>query len=166
MKRAVFILVLIFLFCGCGKAIKPSANDVAKVYSKDFSAVAEKKNMVMDISKNGTSISFTAKYPKEVEGLCVLLSDEHAKVEFEGMTQEINTESLPEKAPFLLLDELFESLSNPEDFSLSTENDKIIAANDDFTAVLSEEDYSVITAVFPQYDAEFTFSEWNFLSEE
>ena len=166
MKKAVLFLVLILSLSGCDKNFVPGKDDIARVYSGDFFALAETENTGIEISKNGMSISFIAKYPEEIEGLSVVLFDEHAKVEFEGMTQEIKSENLPQKAPFLLIDELLDSLSDPEDFSLSTENGKIIASGEDFSAVLSEEDFSVVTVVFPRYDEKIIFSEWIFYSDK
>ena len=116
----------------------------------------------MEVLKNGMSISFLLAFPKELSGMEVVLSDEHARVIFEGMEQEINTENLPEGTPFLLLEELFEELSDPEEFVLSTEKEKLVAKNDDFSAVLSAEDYSLISAEFSQYATKFTFSDFAF----
>ena len=166
MKRIIFIMVLILSFCGCSKEIWVTPQEVAERYSEDFFVAAKTEETEMDISKNRMSISFDVKNPKEISGLKVELSGEHAKVIYEGMEQSINTKNLPEKAPFLLVSYFFECLADAEKFSLSIEGDNIIAKNEDFTAVLSKENFSVVKAVFPQYDAEFFFSEWSFSSAE
>jgi hypothetical protein len=94
------------------------------------------------------------------------ISDEHAKIGYKGMEQEIEKDSLPEGTPFLLLEELFEELSDPEEFTLSTENENIVADFGDFSAVLSSEDFSLISAEFPFFETKFTFSNFEFLPSE
>ena len=166
MRKIALIFMLLFYLSGCSNVALPSAEDVAKTYSQDFSAnvigTFGKNKTEIEVLKNGMSISFLLDFPKELSGMEVVLSDEHARVIFEGMEQEINTENLPEGTPFLLLEELFEELSDPEDFVLSTENENLVANSDDFTAVLSAEDYSLISAEFSQYATKFTFSDFAF----
>ena len=66
----------------------------------------------------------------------------------------------------MLLEELFEELSNPEDFVLSTENGNLIARSEDFSAALSAEDFSLISAEFPLFETKFTFSDFEFSQTE
>jgi len=49
---------------------------------------------------------------------------------------------------------------------LSTENEKLIANFEDFSAVLSPEDFSLISAKFPLFETEFTFSDFVFKPAE
>ena len=66
----------------------------------------------------------------------------------------------------MLLEELFEELSDPEDFALSTENENIVADFEEFSAVLSSEDFSLISAEFPFFETKFTFSNFEFKPAE
>ena len=166
----VFVLILSLLLNGCSNSALPSAEDVANAYKNDFSAAAkvsfDDNEAEMKIEKNPMSISISLVFPAEISGMGIVLSDEHAKINYEGMEQTIKTESLPEGTPFLLLAELFEELSDPEDFVLSTENSNIVAKGDDFSAVLSPEDFSLISAEFPEYKTRFAFSDFNFSASE
>ncbi|MBR5872016.1 MAG: hypothetical protein IKZ06_00010, partial [Oscillospiraceae bacterium] len=99
-------------------------------------------------------------------GMGIEIFDEHAKISYNGMEQEIKKDSLPEGTPFLLLEELFEELSDPEDFVLSTENEKLFAKGEDFSAVLSKEDFSLVSAEFPAFGTKFTFSDFKFEAAE
>ncbi|MBR2041664.1 MAG: hypothetical protein IJ945_04760 [Oscillospiraceae bacterium] len=166
MKKIILITVLILSLCGCSKNALPSAQEVAKAYQGDFSAAAKVEfrdgEAEMEIAKNPMSISISLSFPAEISGMGIEIFDEHAKITYEGMEQEIRKENLPEGTPFLLAEELFEELSDPEDFTLSTENGNITASGDDFSAVLSAEDFSVISAVFPEYGVSFAFSDFEF----
>ena len=170
MKKIILAAVLILSLCGCSKAVSAVPADVAETYKKDFSgkvlAVFGENEAEMSITKNGMSISFIANSPAELEGMGIEISDEHAKVSYQGMEQEIRKDSLPEGTPFLLLEELFDELSEPDEFNLSTEEGNIVAENSDFRAVLSAEDFSPISAEFPEYNTKFTFSEWVFGAAE
>jgi hypothetical protein len=112
------------------------------------------------------SISIFLNNPSELSGMGIEIYDEHAKIIYNGMEQEIRKNSLPEGTPFLLLEELFEDLSDPEDFVLSTENENIVADFGDFSAVLSSEDFSLISAEFPFFETKFTFSNFEFVPSE
>ena len=92
--------------------------------------------------------------------------DEHAKIIYEGMEQEIKKDNLPDGAVFLLLEELFEDLEDGEDLVLSMEDGKVNVNEEDFSAVLSEEDLSLISADFPKYKTSFEFSEFAFAPSE
>ena len=118
------------------------------------------------VLKNGMSISFSVYSPNELSGMGIEIFDEHAKISYNGMEQEIKKDSLPEGTPFLLLEELFDGLSDPEDFILSTENENLLADFGDFSAVLSAEDFSLISANFPAFETKFTFSDFEFLPAE
>ena len=170
MKKLVLVMVLFFAFSGCSSETNATPEDVAKAYKRDFSAAAKTvfKDMdtEMDIAKNGMSINIVLDSPKEVSGMGIEIFDEHAKISYEGMEQEIKTDSLPEGTPFLLLKDLFDELSDPEDFTLSTENEKLVAKGEDFSAVLSPEDFSLISAEFPFYETKFTFSNFAFAAAE
>ena len=163
-------MMLIFAFSGCSNSLSVSPEEVAKVYENDFS-VSVKANFggnesEMSVLKNGMSISFSVNSPNELSGMGIEIFDEHAKISYNGMEQEINKGSLPEGTPFLLLEELFEELSNPEDFVLSTENGNLIAKSEDFSAALSVEDFSLISAEFPLFETKFTFSNFEFSPDE
>lgn len=166
MKKLVLILVLILSLCGCSNAVAATPQEVAAAFGQDFSAKATAafgdNETSMSISKNGMSISILLDSPAELAGMGIELSDEHAKVTYQGMEQELDADSLPDGTPFLLLEELFDELANADEFTLSTEDGNIIARNDDFTAVLSAEDFSLISAVFEGYATEFSFSDWAF----
>ena len=170
MRRLFFVIVLILSLCGCSKAVSVAPQEVADAFQRDFSAKATavfgESKTEMSITKNGMSISILLDSPAELAGMGIELDDEHAKITYHGMEQEIKTDSLPGGTPFLLLEDLFDALADADDFSLSTEEEKITAENDDFTAVLSEEDFSLISAAFKEYATEFSFSEWSFGGEE
>lgn len=166
MKKLFLILVLILSLCGCSNSAAPSPQKVAKAYQNDFTASAKvvfgENEAEMQIEKKPMSISIMLNFPAEISGMGIELFDEHAKISYEGLEQNIKTDSLPEGTPFLLLKELFEELSDPEDFVLSMENKGITAKGDDFFAVLSEEDFSLISAEFPEYRTKFVFSNFEF----
>ena len=166
MKKIILIFVLIFALGGCSKAAAAEPAEVALAFAQDFSAEAlvtfGGNEAGMSIAKNSMSISILLNSPEELAGMGIELFDEHAKVSYQGMEQEINTDTLPEGTPFLLLEELFDDLADPDEFTLSTEGENLLAKNEDFTAVLSAEDFSVISAKFPLYDTQFTFSGWVF----
>ncbi len=166
MKKFVLISVLIFALSGCSNAKTPSAQDVAAVYKGDFSTSAKvnfgDNEAEMQIEKKPMSISISLDFPAEISGMGIEVFDEHAMITYEGMEQKIMLDSLPEGTPFLLLDKLFDELSDPEEFTLSIEKEEITARGDDFTAVLSPEDFSLIKAEFPEYRTVFTFSGFEF----
>lgn len=170
MKKLIVLMALVFVLSGCSNSLSASPEEIAKAYENDFS-VSVKANFgenesEMSVFKNGMSISFLANSPNELSGMGIEIFDEHAKISYNGMEQEINKDSLPEGAPFLLLEELFEELSNPEDFVLSTENGNLIAKSEDFSAALSAEDFSLISAEFPLFETKFTFSNFEFSPAE
>ncbi|MBQ7874787.1 MAG: hypothetical protein IJ306_06485 [Oscillospiraceae bacterium] len=166
MRKLIVIFVLILSLCGCSNAAAATPQEVAAAFRKDFSAKATAvfgdNETGMSISKNGMSISILLDSPAELAGMGIELFDEHAKVTYQGMEQEIDTDSLPGGTPFLLLEELFNELANADEFALSTEDGNLVAKNDDFTAVLSSEDLSLISAAFQRYATEFSFSDWAF----
>lgn len=167
MKKIIFVLAVLLVFSGCSNPAMPSPSEVSEKYKNGFSALATAEygedTAETEIIKNGMSISFLLKNPPELSGMSIVLFDEHAEVTYEGMTMDIDTENLPDFAPFLLLAKLFEELSDPEEFALSTASGEIIVQSDDFTAVLSSEDLSLKTAVFPRFDTEFDFEKMEFL---
>ena len=170
MRKFIVAAVVAALLCGCSNAPSATPQDVAKAFEKDFSAKATavfgENETEMSIAKNGTSISFFIDSPKELAGMELELFDEHAVVRYEGMEQKINTDSLPKGAPFLLLEELFDSLADGENFTLSTDGETLNAAGEDFFATLSAEDFSLIKAEFAGFATVFDFSEWAFFEEE
>ena len=170
MKKLIMLAAFVLLFSGCSNSLKVTPQEVADAYGKDFSAsvkaVFGERETEMSVSKNGMSISIIVNFPAELSGMGIEISDEHAKIGYKGMEQEIEKDSLPERTPFLLLEELFEELSDPEDFVLSTENGNLIAKGEDFSAVLSSENFSVISAEFPFYETKFTFSNFEFRRQE
>ena len=170
MKKIILSFVLMAMFSGCSNSFSVTPQEVAKEYEKDFSASVlvdfGKNRTEMEMMKNSMSISISVDSPAELSGMGIEISDEHAKISYNGMEQEIEKDSLPERTPFLLLEELFEELSAPEDFVLSTENENLIAKGEDFSAVLSSEDFSVISAEFPFYETKFTFSNFEFRGQE
>ena len=170
MKKIIIAAIISALLCGCSNTPSVTNQDIAKAFEKDFSAKVTaafgENETKMSISKNGTSISFFINSPKELSGMELELFDEHAVVRYEGMEQKINTGSLPKGAPFLLLEELFDSLADAEDFTLSTDGEILVAAGEGFSATLSAEDFSVINAEFTGFATVFDFSEWAFEKEE
>lgn len=172
MKKLLFITMLIFsiVFSGCSNSVLPSAEEVSKAYANDFSAAAkvtfDGNEAEMQIAKNPMSISISLVFPAEISGMGIELSDEHAKITYEGMEQTIKTDSLPEGTPFLLAAELFGELSEPENFTLSTENGNLLAEGECFSAVLSPEDFSLISADFPEYKTSFAFPDFAFSPAE
>ena len=170
MKKFIMLAAFVLLFSGCSNSLKVTPQEVADAYEKDFSAsvkaVFGERETEMSVSKNGMSISIIVNSPAELSGMGIEISDEHAKIGYKGMEQEIEKDSLPEGTPFLLLEELFEELSDPEEFTLSTENENIVANSEDFSAILSSEDFSLISAEFPFYETEFVFSEFEFSAAE
>ena len=166
MKKIVLSLMILLFVSGCSNSALPDSKEVAKAFERDFSAAAkvtfDDTEAEMDISKNGMSISILLNNPSELSGMGIEIYDEHAKIIYNGMEQEIRKNSLPEGTPFLLLEELFEDLSDPEDFVLSTENENIVAKTEDFSAVLSGEDFSLISAEFPLEKTKFVFSNFEF----
>lgn len=169
MKKLLLFLIFVFVFSGCSKADIPEPQEVEKAFEKDFFASVTAGygggKTKMEINKNGMSISVDVLSPSDLKGLFVEISGEHAKVKYENIEQTIETEELPEEAPFLLLEELFDDLSDSEDFVLSNENGRLFAKNPDFTVELSADDYSVISAVFPEYEVRFDFSKFVFFEK-
>ena len=170
MKKFIVLAAIVLMFSGCSNSLKVTPQDVAGAYGKDFSAsvkaVFGERETEMSVSKNGMSISISVTSPAELEGMGIEIFDEHAKIIYEGMEQEIKKDSLPEGTPFLLLEELFDELSEPDEFTLSTENENIIAKGEGFFAVLSPENFSLVSAKFPLFETEFTFSDFVFKSAE
>ena len=170
MKKIILSFALLAMFSGCSNSFSVTPQEVAKEYEKVFFASVlvdfGKNRTEMEMLKNSMSISISVDSPAELSGMGIEISDEHAKISYNGMEQEIEKDSLPERTPFLLLEELFEELSDPEDFVLSTENGNLIAKGEDFSAVLSSEDFSVISAEFPFYETKFTFSNFEFRGQE
>ena len=170
MRKIILPFVFLFLFSGCSNSVSVTPQEVAEKYKQDFSssviAVFGDNRAEMEASKNGMSISISVNSPAELSGMGIEIFDEHAKIIYEGMEQEIKKDSLPEGTPFLLLEELFEELSDPDEFTLSTENENIIAKGEGFSAVLSPEDFSLVSAKFPLFETEFTFSDFVFKSAE
>ena len=170
MKKFIVLAAIVLMFSGCSNSLKVTPQDVADTYGKDFSAsvkaVFGEWETEMSVSKNGMSISITVNSPAELSGMGIEISDEHAKIGYKGLEQEIEKNSLPEGTPFLLLEELFEELSDPEEFTLSTESENIVADFGDFSAVLSAEDFSLISAEFPFFETKFTFSNFEFVPSE
>ncbi len=170
MRKIIFVFVFILLLSGCSNASKTTPQEVAEAYNRDFTAAARivfgDNEAEISIAKNGMSINISVTSPAELEGMGIEISGEHAKISYDGMEQEIKTDSLPEGTPFLLLEKLFDELSDPEDFTLSTENENLTAKGEGFSAVLSAEDFSVISAKFPAFETEFTFSEFGFRAAE
>ena len=141
--------MIVLVFCGCSNSVSTTPQEVAEKYKQDFSSSV--------IAVNS---------PAELSGMGIEIFDEHAKIIYEGMEQEIKKDSLPEGTPFLLLEELFDELSDPDEFTLSTENENIIAKGEGFSAVLSPENFSLVSAKFPLFETEFTFSDFVFKSAE
>ena len=170
MKKFFLFLVFLFLFSGCSNPVPATPEEVSETYKQDFSvsakAVFKGMESEMDVAKNGMSISVYVKSPSELAGMGIEIFDEHAKISYNGMEQEIKKDSLPEGTPFLLLEELFVELSDPEDFTLSTENGNLIADFGDFSAVLSAEDFSLLSAVFPEHETEFVFADFELKTAE
>ena len=166
MKKLIMLVAFVFAFSGCSNSVSASPEETSKAYKNDFSAsvkaVFGKNESEMSVLKNGMSISFSVNSPKELSGMGIEIFDEHAKISYNGMEQEIRKDSLPEGTPFLLLEELFEELSDPEEFALSTENGNLVAKNENFSAVLSAEDFSLISAEFPFFETKLTFSDFEF----
>lgn len=166
MRKIILSFVFLFLLSGCSNSVSVTPQEVAKRYEQDFSssviAVFGDNRTEMEASKNGMSISVSVNSPTELSGMGIEIFDEHAKIIYEGMEQEIKKDSLPEGTPFLLLEELFDELSDPDEFTLSTENESIIAKGEGFSAVLSPEDFSLVGAKFPLFETEFTFSNFVF----
>ncbi len=170
MKKIIMLAAFVLMFSGCSNSPAATPQEVAKAYEQDFFALATivfgDNKAEFDFEKNGMSISISLNSPAELSGMGIEIFDEHAKISYNGMEQEIRKDSLPEGTPFLLLEELFDELSDPEDFVLSTENENLVAKSDDFSAVLSAEDFSLISADFPTYETKFTFSNFEFKSAE
>ena len=170
MKKIIFSVVVLLMLSGCSISALPKTADISEAYKKDFSALVTveygEETAKMEITKNGMSISFLLREPEELSGMSMVLFDEHAKVTYEGMTQDIDADKLPDSAPFLLLEELFDELSEPDEFVLSAENGEIIVQGDDFIATLYTEDFSLKNAVFPRFDTEFVFERFEFSEEK
>ena len=170
MRKIILSFVFLFLFSGCSISVSVTPQEVAKRYEQDFSssviAVFGDNRAEMEASKNGMSISISVNSPAELSGMGIEIFDEHAKITYNGMEEEIKKDSLPEGTPFLLLEELFDELSEPDEFTLSTENENIIAKGEGFSAVLSPQNFSLVSAKFPLFDTEFTFSDFVFKSAE
>ena len=117
MRKIIFVFAFIFLISGCSNVSNVTPGEVAGVYNGDFTAEARAvfgdNEAEMLITKNGMSISISVTSPAELEGMGIEISDEHAKISYEGMGQEIKTDSLPEGTLFLLLEKLFDELSDP-----------------------------------------------------
>ena len=170
MKKLIMLAALLLVLSGCSNPVPVTPKEVSETYKQDFSAASKivfgDNAAEFAVSKNGMSISILLDSPPELSGMGIEISDEHAKISYNGMEQEIEKDSLPERTPFLLLEELFEELSDPADFALSTENENIIANSEDFSAVLSAEDFSLISAEFPFFETKFTFSNFEFVPSE
>lgn len=170
MKKFILSMVLITLFTACSNSVTVTSTEVADVYKKDFSvkvlAVFGENETEMTVTKNGMSIGILLNSPDELSGMGIEISDEHAKITYDGMEQEIEINSLPNGTPFLLLKELFEEISNPDEFVLSTENNCLTARGENFSVIISEDELLMTSAEFPTFETKFTFSEWNFGTSE
>jgi hypothetical protein len=170
MKKFIILTAIVLMFSGCSNPVQATPAEVAKVYEQDFSAASKivfgDNKTEFDVSKNGMSISIIVNSPAELSGMGIEIFDEHAKISYNGMEQEIKKDSLPEETTFLLLEELFEELSDPEEFILSTENGKITAEGENFSAVFSPEDLILVEAKFPDLETKFTFSDFEFVQAE
>ena len=170
MKKIIFSVVVLLMLSGCSVSALPKTADISEAYKKDFFAVATasygEEPTNMEITKNGMNISFLLCEPEELSGMSIVIFEEHAKVTYEGMPQDIDADKLPDSAPFLLLEELFDELSEPDEFVLSAENGEIIVQGDDFIATLYTEDFSLKNAVFPRFDTEFVFERFEFSEEK
>ena len=170
MKKLIILTAIVLMFSGCSNPVQATPAEVAKAFEQDFSAASKivfgDNKTEFDVLKNGMSISIIVNSPAELAGMGIEISDEHAKIGYKGMEQEIEKGSLPEGTPFLLLEELFEELSDPEEFTLSTENENLVADFGDSSAVLSAENFSVISAEFPLFETKFTFSNFEFKPAE
>ena len=170
MRKIIFLFSVLLLLSGCSNSVSVTPQEVAEKYKQDISAsvaaVFGENEAELDIVKNGMSISISANSPAELAGMGIEIFDEHAKISYNGMEQEIKKDSLPEGTPFLLLEELFEELSDPEEFVLSTENGKITAEGENFSAVFSPEDLILVEAKFPAFETKFTFSDFEFVQAE
>ncbi|MBR3935528.1 MAG: membrane lipoprotein lipid attachment site-containing protein, partial [Oscillospiraceae bacterium] len=134
MKKIIFSIVALLVLSGCSISALPKTEDISEVYKKDFSALVTaeygEETAKMEIEKKGMSISFLLREPEELSGMSISLFDEHAEVMYEGMIQNIEKDNLPDYAPFLILKELFEELSEPDEFFLSTADGELIAQGD------------------------------------
>lgn len=170
MKKFILLFLALLLISGCSNSVSAAPQDIAERYKQDFSAsvfaVFGESKAEFDILKNGTSIRISATSPEELSGMGIEIGDEHAKISYNGMEQEIKKDSLPEGTPFLLLEELFGELSDAEDLTLSTENGNLAVKGEDFSAVLSVEDFELVEAKFPVFETEFTFSNFEFKPAE
>ncbi len=166
MKKFILSMVLIVILGGCSNSVAVTSTEVADVYKNDFSvnvfAVFGKNETEMTVTKNGMSIGILLNSPDELSGMGIEISDEHAKITYDGMEQDIEADSLPSGTPFLLLKELFDDISNPDEFVLSTENKCLTARGENFSAIISEDELLIISAEFPEFETKFTFSEWDF----
>ncbi len=169
MKKLIAGLFLVLVLGGCSANAAVSTAEVAKAYSGDFYTEAKaafgEATAEMSIEKKPMSISILLSSPGELAGMSIELFDEHALITYEGMTQELDTDNLPDGTVFLLIEELFDELSDPDEYILSTENGDLKAKADDFTAVLNPENFGLISAKFPRYSTEFTFGEFAFGSK-
>ncbi len=170
MKKILALFFALLMLCSCSNALAVSTAEVAAAYQGNFTAKVKAvfggNEAEFTVAKKPESISISATYPCELAGMSIELFDEHAAITYEDMTQDIDTDNLPEGTAFLLLQELFEELADPEDFALSTEKENLRAQNEDFSAVLNSRDFGLISAKFEKYATEFTFSDWNFAAAE
>ncbi|MBE6893035.1 MAG: hypothetical protein E7482_03365 [Ruminococcaceae bacterium] len=93
MRKIILSFVFLFLFSGCSNSVSVTPQEVAKRYEQDFSssvlAVFGDNRAEMEVLKNGMSISIFANSPAELSGMGIEIFDEHAKITYNGMEEEI-----------------------------------------------------------------------------
>lgn len=168
MKKLVFAFVLIMLFTSCSKNIL-SAKEVSAAAERSFSSAANilagGYNYGVNITKNGAAITFSVTDPAELSGLELCCDGEKLRVGYKGAAEEFTEGFLPESAPISLFCEMLSTLLLTEDFSLSTEGELTKAEGKNFILKLRTENAEFVSAHFPEYETEISFSEFVFSAE-
>ncbi len=165
MFKKIIVLLSLLLLTSCS-APTLSTESVSAAYQKNFTckmtAAYAGDETAADVERNGLSITFDVTSPEELAGLSMETADGKIKVSFEGLETELNFSELPESGPLKLFCGLVETLSLPDEFSLSQNGNELIILGKNFSARLDPESLGLLSAEFPEEETEFIFTDWAF----
>jgi len=166
-KKIIAVFSLLLLVSCSGTAL--STEEVSMAYQQGFTckatAVYAEDETEMKIEKNGLSIKLNVLSPAELSGLSIEISGGKLTADFEGMNTELDVNGLPSAGPLKLFCNLIETLSLPDEFSVTQRGSEVTALGKDFSAGLDPESLGLLKAEFPNEGVEFIFSEWAFSEE-
>ena len=170
LKNFAAIFAALIVLTSCSAVEKVSPQEISSVFGKDFSAKgvlcfdgieceAELKSsegkMRLSVEKTENISDFYA----ETDGKTI-------KLGYGELSADFIYSELPEKMPLKLFYSAFAELSEPDKISLSFSEGEITAFGENFSAVLSSEDFSLIRMDFPKYGVKFFAEEFAFFEPE